>query len=116
MSFMTAAEGPVVLPIGKIGETELSAVLPSEKALILLAIAIQVIWALLNYIFKRREKEEDKSEEKLDRLYVMVHAMQADVKALKDAPTEDDMIKRLTPFIELQIYKAIHKPTNGRKA
>lgn len=100
---------PNIVSLGKVGGAELKAVLPSEKTLILLGISIQITWALLTYIFKHKEKQLDKSEEKLDRLYAMVHEIQGHIKVLRAAPSEDEMIVRIQPHVELAVLRAMKK-------
>lgn len=100
---------PNIVSLGKIGGSDLKAVLPSEKALIVLGISIQIIWALLSYIFKHKEKQMDQSEKKLDRLYAMVHEIQGHIKELRMAPSEDEMIIKLQPHVELAVLRAMKK-------
>lgn len=113
--FGFASAEPVVLPLANIDGGQLSAILPSEKAMILLALALQVIWKLVTYIYKQKMQSEDKTEEKLDRLYTMVHAMQVDVKALKSAPTEDEIYKRMHPQIQITVLETMRKYKFGEK-
>lgn len=115
-AFSAIAEGPLVLPIGKMGDSELSTVLPSEKSLIIVGILAQIIWNLLTYLYKRKEKEADKSQQKLDRLYDMVHKMQGQITELGEAPTEDQIFVRLQPHIELAVIKAIRNNEDKRNA
>lgn len=110
-----AEQKPIVLPLGELSGHEVGIALPSEKIMILIAFSLQIIWALLGYIFKQKEKSNNKSEEKLDRLYDMVHAMQGDLKKLKAAPSEDEMIVRIQPYIELGVLREFKK-YEGRKS
>lgn len=101
-----AEDKPVVVPIAKIGDSELTAVLPNEKVLIIIVFAFQIIKTLVTYIYKEKEKKDDKTEEKLDRLFKLVHDMQAEIKALGVAPTENEILMRIRPEIELMVIKA----------
>jgi hypothetical protein len=112
-SIALAEEGPVVLPIAKLGAGELSAVLPSEKVLIILAIALQVIYKLLTYIFedKEKKKSEESTETKgnFERLFKIVHEMQGVLNTLRRAPTEEELVQRIQPHIELGVLRAMKK-------
>lgn len=114
MSGQSFAGEPITFPLGKMGGGDLEAVLPSEKSLIILALAGQVIWALLSYIYKIKEKKSDKTEVTLERLYKLVHEIQADVKILKSAPSEDELFKRLYPHVKLAAIEAVQKYRMGK--
>lgn len=103
------AEEPTVLPLGKVGDKELNAVLPSEKAMILLAIAGQIIFKLMSFILKKTLKEKETSEEKLDRLFILVHEMQGQIKQLGSAPTETEIVRALQVHIKAAVLEQVVK-------
>jgi hypothetical protein len=108
-SLAWAESRPVVIPLGKSGVNDLNAVLPDEKTLILVVFFAQIAWALMQYVWKRKEKSDDHSAEKLDRLFSMVHEIQGEIKILRRAPSEDEMVVRLQPHIELGVLRALKK-------
>lgn len=103
------AEEPTVLPLGKIGDKELNAVLPSEKAMILLAIAGQIIYKLSIYIIKKTMKEKESDSQKLDRLFVLVHEMQGQIKQLGTAPTETEIVRALQVHVKAAVLEQFMK-------
>ncbi len=105
----------MVLPIGKVDGTQLNAVLPSEKWMIILAVVFQIMWNLLKFIGKKMMKEKDTTEQKLDRLFVLVHKMEGQLSELATAPTETEIVRSLQPHIELAVHKAVRSMEGKNK-
>ena len=97
----TSLARPVVLPIAKIGNEELNAVLPNEKILllILLANAAHIIWALVSGILKSKDDRADKTSEKLDQLHTMVHRMEERLEAF------GSKVQDIDTLIELKVLQ-----------
>lgn len=119
---LPAIAEPTVIPVGTFGDKELNAVLPSEKAMILLAIALQVIYKLLMYIFKGKKKLDEKKEEeeklyhsKVDQIFAMISEMKGDIRLLKAAPTEDQLFIRLVPHMKVVVHEELEKQRRARK-
>lgn len=103
------ASEPIVLPLGKIGEKEVNAILPSDKWMIILMICGQIIWALYTEIKKQKEKRENKDSEKLDRLYEIVHKIEGRLMEVGQAPTETEILMGLQPHIKVAVMEALMK-------
>lgn len=77
--------------------------------MILLMVCGQIIWALYSEIRKAKEKKENKDSEKLDRLFNMVHKIQGQLKNIKQAPTETEIVRSLDTHIKLAVLEAMRK-------
>lgn len=100
---------PVVLPVTKIGDSDLNAVLPSEKYLLTLLCLnlIYIIWALVKGIWDAKAKREDKTAEKLDALTLMVHEMKGKLNSLNDPPDEDEIAAKIERRVEFLVFKTM---------
>jgi hypothetical protein len=104
---------PVVLPITKTDNGELSAIIPSEKVLLALlaANAVQiVIWAVKEWL-KHREKKDDKTSERMDKMQADIAEIKSALRVInsRDTVTHSEMIELLKPHIELIVIKSMRK-------
>lgn len=110
---IVAAAEPTLVPIAKMKDAELDAVLPSEKAMIIIAFLIQVIYSIAKHWWtqktKKDEKKNDNTDKNFERVFKMIHDLQTEVKVMKTAPSEDEMFARLQPHIKSSVLEAILK-------
>lgn len=108
-----------VLPITKIGNNELNAVL-SDNVLVgfIVANAIQIIFFLAKSILEAKQKHEDHTSEKLDNTVVQLESLSKSVNKIevrletlleRDEISKDDIIRSLDPHIRLAVMEALDR-------
>src|SRR6185312_3048977 len=105
-----ANEQPIFIPLTKADGGEFGAFLPPANVTILLAVAGQIIWALLKYIFKKKETQDSETVTKLNQALEQIQRLLNLYGKLEtrinELPTEKEIRDAMKPEIELIAIKA----------
>lgn len=111
----TASADPIAIPIGKVADGELTAVMPDKVLMgLLLTHALSIIVGMGKFIWEKFIKETDKTSTQLESLIADVQALKAEVKGLSKLPDETEIIDRLENRVEFLVFKAVNGLGKGK--